>query len=232
MRAYLIAGPDASARGSGGWDPAVLASGADAILPEAAGPGAWTGLADLIGTVRARAGAPRLWPRIAGLDDPGSEAALAALMPAAPDAIVLPVTHGRDVTHLSALLAVHEAEAGLPDGSTGIVAILDGVRAILDAASLVGASGRLRAIGWEAAPLAAVLGAQRSLDEAGWIAPLAQARASLRLAAAAAGAEAIESGLAAGDPQALMRAVAAARRDGFAGMFAHAPEQVAPIRGG
>lgn len=231
MRAYLIARQDAPARDTSRWVSAALASGADAIVLEA-GPGASAERAAPLETARAGGRAPLLWPRLAGLDDPDSEARLAALMVAAPDAIVLAVTHGRDVTHLGAMLAVHEAEAGLPDGATGIVAVLDGAGAILNAPSLVGASARLRAIGWEAEPLAAALGAPRAADETGWIAPLAQARASVRLAAAAAGVEAVESGLAAGDPHGLARMIAAARRDGFAGMFAHAPEQVAAIRGG
>ena len=50
---------------------------------------------------------------------------LAALVAVAPDGIMLPKANSSaDATHLSAKLRVHEAENGLVDGSTRIIAIM------------------------------------------------------------------------------------------------------------
>ncbi|MBB3903014.1 aldolase/citrate lyase family protein [Methylobacterium brachythecii] len=147
--------------------------------------------------------------RIAGID-------LDGLPEPRPDAILLPASHGREIAHLGARLAVHEAEHGLADGSIGIVALIDSAAGVLGAGSFAGASPRLRGIGWDAV-LATELGAQPVTAEGDWSPVLAQARAMVRLAAAAAGVEAIE---AAYPGENSGKVIAAARRDGFTAMFA------------
>ena len=67
---------------------------------------------------------PRLYVRINAFDSGMSEADLQAVMRVGPDGIVLPKSaSGRDVARLHAMLSVHEAETGTPDGRTGIIAI-------------------------------------------------------------------------------------------------------------
>ena len=69
-------------------------------------------------------GRPRLFVRVNGLTTGLIDADLDAVMHAAPDGIVLPkAVGGVDVAHLGAKLAVREAELGLEDGATRILAI-------------------------------------------------------------------------------------------------------------
>ncbi|MCE4224757.1 hypothetical protein HCU64_13415 [Methylobacterium sp. C25] len=143
-----------------------------------------------------------------------------------PDAILLTASHGRDIARLGAHLAVHEAEHGLPDGGIGIVALVTSAAGVLAAASFAGASPRLRGIGWDAA-LAQELGAQPVTVEGDWSPVLIHARAMVRLAASAAGVVAIEAAYPGEDPE---KVIAAARRDGFAAIFARDARQAELIR--
>ncbi len=70
------------------------------------------------------AGRPRLYVRVNGLTTGLTDADLDGIMQAAPDGIVLPkAVGGQDVSHLGAKIAVREAEFGLADGGTRILAI-------------------------------------------------------------------------------------------------------------
>ena len=165
-------------------------------------------------------------PRIAALGplrDGRVERDLDAVLPARPDAVLLRgAVGGRDVQHLGAKLAVREAELGLPAGRIGILAAgADTPAGVLALAGLAGASPRLRALVWEGGRLSRALGLS---DPAA--APLLQARDLLVIAAAAAGVPALvlpEPG------RALAETCAAAARDGFAGMVARDPDEVAVI---
>lgn len=160
-------------------------------------------------------------------DDPS--AALAGL---AVPAVALSLRDGgRDIARLGARLAVHEAETGLGDGQIRILALVETARCLAGLGTLVGASARLCGLAWDAEALCRDLGAAAPRgDDGDLIPPLAQARATIRLAAAAAGIAAVDSAYPAnGDPAGFLREVAAARRDGFAAKIAADPAQAGII---
>ncbi|SFK46487.1 HpcH/HpaI aldolase/citrate lyase family protein [Methylorubrum salsuginis] len=159
--------------------------------------------------LRGRIGPKRL---ILALDRPD-----APLPAEAPDAVLLAARSGRDVAALGARLAVHEAEHGWPDGRLRILAAIADPLGVLEARGFVGASPRLDGLGFDGAALAASLGT----DPAGET--VAQARALVRLAAAAAGVTAfatLEPGGLAG---------AAAGRDSFDLLIARDPGALTPF---
>ncbi|MBX9933910.1 MAG: hypothetical protein K2Y56_20710 [Methylobacterium sp.] len=120
---------------------------------------------------------------------------------------------GRDVARLGCHLAVHEAEAGLPDGSTRILALVECAAAVLALPSLVRSSPRLCGIAWDAEALARDIGTRGGRDANGTlIPPLALVRSQVLLVAAAAGVEAL---VAAGSDEAPLADVEAAACDGF-----------------
>ena len=233
MRCPLLVACDAegSLDAEGGLD-AALASGADALVLDLGDPADPEGRAAArrrAAAALARLGAPPRRPRLAvrvaalttGLVDPD----LDAVMPGAPDAVVLPgAVGGADVQRLAVKLAVREAEAGLPAGSTRIVAVADTARGIFALGTLPGASARLAALLWDPDALSAEAGAVPARDAA----PLAAARGLVVLAAAAAGVPAVDGASPAGSPD-LDADVLAARRDGFGGRLALDPDQVAVI---
>ena len=90
---------------------------------------------------------------LAGFDDD-----LDAAMAATPDEIVLPVRNGADVQHLGVKLAVREAELGLADGATRIIALVAGPGAVFQLGSFVSASPRLAALAFDARAFATSLG--------------------------------------------------------------------------
>ncbi|WP_082528740.1 aldolase/citrate lyase family protein [Methylobacterium sp. Leaf466] len=142
--------------------------------------------------------------------------------------LLLPVRDGRDVARLGVRLAVHEARAGLGDGSIRIVAMIADARGVLGLPSLVGAGPRLSGIAWDAQALCAEMGLPACRDAAGGlVAPLARIRGLVRIAAAAAGIAAIDT--ACPDDPELAGDVAAARAYGFAAKIAARPGQVAAI---
>ena len=174
-----------------------------------------------VACLRSRHGDARKRPilvRVHALGSGEIAADLAAVMPFAPDALVLPaVVGGRDVAHLGAKLAVAETELGLADGATRIVAQpADTAAGVLALPSLPGASRRLAALAWLPESLAAAL---LTTGE-----PLRQARSMLILAASAAGVPALNWSLAE-DPDACNQAV----RDGFAGKLTLTPSRIPAI---
>lgn len=204
-----------------------LASGADAlILDLTVGPQARQIAA---GWLAGRGGAthPLLYVRVHDLASGMTEADLDAVMAAGPHGIVLPGTVGAaDVQRLGVKLAVREAEHGLVDSATRILAVAgDSARGLLAIGSVPGASPRLAGIAWDAGALAGDLGIGHARDESGhWTAPFVQARATTLLAAAAAGVPAIDG------PDCEMEGdCAAAQREGFAGKVALDPNQVPAI---
>ena len=211
MRAYQMVRPD-----SPDLERDALASGADALILDCRNghrPG--PALHRLVDDARAQPRRPAILARIGPIEHAAIGGELAQAMSVAPEAVMLAVTHGRDVEHLAARLAVHEAEAGLPDGATRIIALLACAAAILNAPSVVGASPRLLALGWEAEAIADELGSAPHPDGDAWPRPLGYARAQTRLTAAAAGVVAIEAGFDGSDEAGFRRHLSAARRDGF-----------------
>lgn len=104
---------------------------------------------------------PRLYVRVNALDTGETDADLAAVMRAAPDGIMLPKSiSGRDVQHLAAKLAVHEAEQGLADGATRVIVVATETAAsVFNLGTYAGSSPRLAGLTWGAEDLSADLGA-------------------------------------------------------------------------
>jgi citrate lyase subunit beta/citryl-CoA lyase len=176
---------------------------------------------------------PRLYVRVNGLETELWSADLDGVMAAAPDGIMLPKpTSGEDVHRLS--IALHHAEerAGLPPGSTRIMAIAtERPAAVLNMASFVGASNRLEALTWGAEDLSAEVGASATRQADGsFTSPFRLARDLTLFTAVAAGAQPIDTVFVNfRDSQGLAREAREAARDGFTGKLAIHPDQVAPI---
>jgi citrate lyase subunit beta / citryl-CoA lyase len=173
---------------------------------------------------------PSLFVRVNSLATGLTDADLDGVMPAAPDGIVLPkAVGGIDVSHLGAKLAVREAEFGLDDGITAIVAIAtETARSLFALGTFAGASHRLKGMTWGGEDLSVEVGAQTNrLRDGSYTDPYRLARSLTLFAATAAGVDSIdavytnfrnEAGLAA--------ECRSARRDGFVAKMAIHPAQV------
>ncbi|RBP17179.1 citrate lyase subunit beta/citryl-CoA lyase [Roseiarcus fermentans] len=216
---------------------AAFASAADAVVVGLdVAPGrrgaARTSAARALAEAALRPGGPLAIARLNPLRSGETDRDLQAIMPAAPFAVLLPATGGRaDVERLSSKLAVHEALNGVDDGRTAIVASIDTSEGLLAAAALRGAASRLIGLAWDAAALAADIGAEAARDDEGVLAgPLRTARAMTLFAAAAARVGAIDAAFPGLDDLGRLRTeAAAARRVGFTGKLALDPAQAAII---
>ena len=176
---------------------------------------------------------PRLLVRVNGLATGLTDADLDAVVPAHPDAVMLPKAEGgASVVHADAKLSAREAIAGLPDGCIKIVAIAtETAAALFLAGSYHGASGRLTGLTWGAEDLSAELGAEANRDAQGrFLDPYRLARALCLAGAAAARVQAIDT-VAADfrNLERLRRETEEARRDGFSAKLAIHPAQVPVI---
>jgi citrate lyase subunit beta / citryl-CoA lyase len=138
---------------------------------------------------------PELYVRVNALDTGMTLQDLAAVMPAAPDGIVLPKCRfGDDVRHLALWLDAFEAAAGSKPGSTQIVVV-----ATETAASIFGlgtykdSSPRLAGLMWGAEDLAASLGATENGSAGQFHSPYRLARDMCLIGAAAAEIAAIDT---------------------------------------
>jgi citrate lyase subunit beta/citryl-CoA lyase len=176
---------------------------------------------------------PRLLVRVNGLQTGLIDDDLAAVVPARPDAIMLPKAEGgAAVVHADAKLTAREALAGLPDGSIKIIAIAtETAQALFLAGTYRGASARLAGLTWGAEDLSAELGAEANRDAAGnFLDPYRLARALCLAGAAAAEIQAIDTVYVDFRNEAgLRRECEEARRDGFTAKMAIHPAQVAAI---
>ena len=179
------------------------------------------------------AGRDNVWVRINPLDGKDAAEDLDAVMPSAPAGIVLPKPRSADdAAALAGMLDALEERHGIELGSTGILALCTerpGALFALD--GYADATPRLAALSWGAEDLSAAVGASRKRDPDGnWLPVYELARSLCLLAAAAAGVAAVDTVFT--DFLALdgLSAYAAnARRDGFSGMLAIHPAQVAVI---
>ena len=175
---------------------------------------------------------PRLIVRVNPLDEDLTDLDLDAIMPAAPDCVMLPKSlGGASVQQLGVKIAVREARCGREDGSTKILALAtETAEAMFGLASYRQCSPRLHALSWGGEDLSADLGAQTNrLPDGAWAGPYALARNLTLLAAAAAGVAAIDTVFVNfRDLDGLRAEALAARRDGFSGKLAIHPAQ-API---
>jgi citrate lyase subunit beta/citryl-CoA lyase len=176
---------------------------------------------------------PRLFVRVNGLTTGLIDADLDGVMRSAPDGIVLPkAVGGADVAHLGAKLAVREAEFGLEDGATRILAIAtEAAAGVFALGTFAGASHRLMGLTWGGEDLSADLGAETNRGEDGaYTDPYRLARSLTLLGAAAAGVDAIDSVFTNfRDMAGLEAECRAARRDGFVAKMAIHPAQVPVI---
>jgi citrate lyase subunit beta/citryl-CoA lyase len=176
---------------------------------------------------------PRLIVRVNALTTGMTDADLDGVMAGAPDAILLPKTvGGADVAHLGAKLAVREAEYGLPDGGTRVIAIAtENAAGVFALGTFAGASQRLVGIAWGGEDLSADIGAETNRqDDGAYVEPYRLARTLTLLGATAAEVNAIDSVYTNfRDLEGLAAECREARRDGFAAKMAIHPAQVAVI---
>ncbi len=217
-----------------------MGSGADALIIDledsvalAAKEEARRVTAGFLKDVSAQERRPRLFVRVNGLTTGLTDADLDGVMAAAPDGIVLPKTvGGQDVSHLGAKLAVREAEFGLEDGRTRIMAIAtENARGVFALGTFAGASHRLTALTWGGEDLSADVGAEGNRNERGdYTDPYRLARALTLFGATAAEVDAVDTVYTNfRDMEGLAAECRDARRDGFVAKMAIHPAQVPVI---
>jgi citrate lyase subunit beta/citryl-CoA lyase len=186
--------------------------------------------ADFLRMARTQGQRPRLFVRVNGLTTGLTDADLDGVMPGAPDGIVLPkAVGGMDVSHLGAKLAVREAEFGLPDGGTSVVAIATETAASMFAlGTFSGASQRLKGMSWGGEDLSAEVGAEANrLEDGSYTDPYRLARSLTLFGAVAARVDPIDAVYTNfRDEAGLTAECRAARRDGFVAKMAIHPAQV------
>jgi citrate lyase subunit beta/citryl-CoA lyase len=215
--------PDRMQKALGSGADALILDLEDAVAP-AAKPAARQAVADFL-AIRPRT--LPLWVRINPLGSGLADADLAAVVGAAPDGIVLPKAEGG-----SAVLALDQQLTALDDDQAAILPIAtETPAAIFALGSYGGVSRRLAGLTWGAEDLPAAIGALSARDVDGrYTPPLEVARALALFAAHAAGVPAIETVFPDfRDLDGLAAYAARGRRDGFSGMLAIHPQQVATI---
>jgi len=217
-----------------------LASGADALIIDledsvaaAAKQSARATAVEFLRDATAKTSRPRLVVRVNPLDSGFVDADLDAIMPAAPECVMLPKSlDGASVQHLGVKLAVREAQCGLVEGSTRIIALAtESARALFAMATYRKCSPRLEGLSWGGEDLSADLGAETNrYPDGSWTSPYVLARNLALLAAIAAEVAPIDTVYTNfRDLDGLRAEALAARRDGFTGKMAIHPAQVAII---
>jgi citrate lyase subunit beta/citryl-CoA lyase len=175
-----------------------------------------------------------LWIRINPLSSGLALDDLVAIMPFAPDGLMLPKADGpEDVRTLSLYCDALEAQHGLSAGSTRIlpVATETAIAPFRLADYAHAGLSRLAGLTWGAEDLSTALGASSNLDADGqWAMTYRMVRSLTLMAAHAAGVAAIETlYVDFRDAEGLAASCRAARGEGFAGRIAIHPAQVEPI---
>ena len=174
------------------------------------------------------------WVRINSLDSGLWRDDLVAVMPGAPEGIILPQAAGTDaLRQIAAEIYELEQAHRLTAGTTKIMPVVgETARAALNIVSYADAGmPRLAGLAWGPDGLRASMGAMRQYDQKGsWSDTFRFVRAQTLLTAQAGGLMAIEALHGdAEDLKGLKLAARAARADGFTGMLANHPAQVAEI---
>ncbi|HEY9536570.1 MAG TPA: CoA ester lyase [Kiloniellaceae bacterium] len=182
----------------------------------------------------ARASGRAVFVRINGFDTPHALADLVTAVAGAPFGVMLPKCCGlRDVERLSHHLDALEVREGLTQGSTRILPVAtETAAATLDLPSFAAAPApRLWGLLWGGEDLSADLGAARNRDAGGaYTLPYQFARAQCLMAAAAAGAVAVDAvSVDFRDLEALDRETREALADGFTAKAAIHPAQIPVI---
>lgn len=174
-----------------------------------------------------------VWVRINPVDSDDAIHDLQAVMPGAPDGIVLPKPRNADdAMRLAMKLDELESQHGIDAGRTKILPLCtERPRALFALDGYVGATPRLAGLSWGAEDLAAAVGARANRDADGnWLPPYELARSLCLFAAAAAEVPAFDTVFTDfRDLDGLARYASNAERDGFVGMLAIHPAQVETI---
>jgi len=175
-----------------------------------------------------------VWVRINALDTACWHDDLAAVIAGAPAGIMVPKAEGpAQIAKISTALDALERAHGLPVGQTRLLPLVsETARAAVTIAAYADAAlPRLAGLTWGAEDLGAALGVTRKRDPRGrWTDAFRMVRAQTLLVAHAAGVWAIDTLHADFRDEAGLATVAGeAAADGFAGMLAIHPEQVAVI---
>ncbi|QIQ86557.1 CoA ester lyase [Erythrobacter sp.] len=235
MRSWLFAPGDSAkkmAKAIGSDADIALLDLEDSVTPEKK-PAAREAVAEALAEAENRA---RVWVRINPLTGPEAVRDLAAIMPARPGGVFLPKAEGaHHVTQLHHYLTALEAANGTEPGATRIAALVTETAAAMfrtgDYAGDYPGRERLVAMSWGAEDLSSELGAREQRGTGGEYAHTYEmARSLCLLGAVAAGVAPIETV----QPEfrathALERRARAVRAQGFRGMLAIHPAQVAPI---
>lgn len=235
MRSYLFVPGDSARKLEKG-----LGSGADALiidLEDSVAPSAKEGARQVTGDFLREANnaqnRPRLFVRVNDLASGHTAADLDSVMGSCPDGIVQPkACGGADVAHLAAMIAVREAEYGLDDGMTKIMAIAtETARSVFALGTFRGASHRLTGIAWGGEDLSADLGSESNRGSDGhYTDPYRLARSLTLMGASAAEIDAIDTVYTNfRDLEGLATECRDARRDGFVAKMAIHPAQVPVI---
>ena len=176
-----------------------------------------------------RRGPQQLYVRVNALDTGMTLDDLAAVMPAAPDGIVLPKSRGGDdVRQLSLWLDAFEAASGAKPGATRIVVVsTETAASVFGLGTYKDCSPRLAGLMWGAEDLAASLGATENGSGRVFHSPYRLARDLCLMGAAAADVAAIDTVYTDIDNLAGLEAeTRAARRDGFSAKALIHPKHV------
>ena len=193
----------------------------DAVAPAAKPDARW----HVASFLSANPGA-NLWVRINPLDGPEADRDLASVLPNHPNGIVLPKAEGgASVAELTRRLTSRG------NATAQVLAIATETPAAMFQLGSYGGAKRLAGLTWGAEDLPAAIGASTSRESDGrFTAPYELARSLCLFGAAAAGVAPIETVYPAfRDLEGLAAYAARARRDGFTGMMAIHPDQVAAI---
>jgi citrate lyase subunit beta/citryl-CoA lyase len=206
-----------------------LGLGADALildLEDSVAPAAKPEARKAVAAFLAAHPAAHLWVRVNPLDGGENEKDLDAALVGRPDGIVLPKSEGGASV---AELARRLTERG--NATAQVMAIATETPAAIFGLGSYGGVERLAALTWGAEDLPAAIGAATSREADGSFTPPYEIARSLTLfAAAAAGVAPIETVYPAfRDLEGLAAYAGRARRDGFTGMMAIHPAQVAVI---
>ena len=191
------------------------------------------GIAAAFIAARRDGAAASIYVRINELDGSAADADLAAVIAARPEGIMLPKCNSSaDLARLAVKLRVHEAQAGLADGATRIIAIMtETARGLLAASTYQQPMPRLAGLTWGAEDLSADIGARETRDASGrYTDVFRHARAMTLLAATATESAAIDTVYVDfRDTAGLAAECAEAERDGFTAKMAIHPAQVPVI---
>ncbi|MBN8934210.1 MAG: CoA ester lyase, partial [Rhizobium pusense] len=175
---------------------------------------------------------PELWVRINDLNTPWWRDDIACVLSSKLAGLVLPKATPEATNRLAAELSAMEHAAGLEEGKIGLLPLAtETATATLTMSGYRPANRRLRGLTWGIGDLVLDLGALTGRAQDGSYTPVMEmVRSLVILAAASAEVPAIETAfMGTSDARGLREHIMKARRDGFIGMLAVDPAQVATI---